>query len=237
MLALQNPFSSVQPNNNSNNDNTNNNILESVQPQSTTPTVIEDDGFYDNDLSLCDKNFLRKLGKMSKTIYKRLQILAALGELVRSGFSGFHESTYWPVMTGGDHPWWQGKQDKDLLLGVYKHGFGRYELIRDDVSLCFSGNVKFEGKEKLTKKKRQLLFEASLSNNNLGASPKSQTPRAKELPAFPAPKWLNQRFKHVIQQLTSSLSESRRDSYKYKKSFFFVIDSTYGGKTCSRGLE
>lgn len=32
--------------------------------------------------------------------------------------------------------------NRSLLLGTYKHGFGRYEEIRNDPSLCFMGRVK-----------------------------------------------------------------------------------------------
>lgn len=39
----------------------------------------------------------------------------------------------------GDPPsaWWDEECDKSLLIGVFKHGYDRYNLMRQDTSLCF----------------------------------------------------------------------------------------------------
>lgn len=118
-----------------------NETKEAVESKPTTPSVsldgvpvidVEDEGYFDNDVSLTDPNFLKKLNRMSKTIFRRLQSLAVLGEFVRSNFSGFNENTSWPVSSAALTPgfehlgWWKGKHDKDLLIGVYRYGFGRY---------------------------------------------------------------------------------------------------------------
>ena len=34
-------------------------------------------------------------------------------------------------------PWWDSEADRCLLLGVYKHGYDRYSVMRNDPSLCF----------------------------------------------------------------------------------------------------
>lgn len=34
--------------------------------------------------------------------------------------------------------WWQRSHDVDLILGVYKHGFGNYQLMREDKKFCFT---------------------------------------------------------------------------------------------------
>lgn len=33
--------------------------------------------------------------------------------------------------------WWDGDADKSLLVGTYKHGFERYNMMRLDPALCF----------------------------------------------------------------------------------------------------
>lgn len=33
--------------------------------------------------------------------------------------------------------WWNEEADKSLIIGVYKHGFDRYNLMRQDPALCF----------------------------------------------------------------------------------------------------
>jgi len=39
----------------------------------------------------------------------------------------------------GNYPasWWREKEDRDLLIGVLTHGYGKYEMIRYDPTLCF----------------------------------------------------------------------------------------------------
>lgn len=34
-------------------------------------------------------------------------------------------------------PWWNEEADKSLIIGVYKHGYDRYNLMRQDQALCF----------------------------------------------------------------------------------------------------
>jgi hypothetical protein len=88
------------------------------------------DHVYDEDRALNDPAFLAKLKHTSKTIFKRLKLLAMLGDLVRSEFRGISEDN-WPVAAGSgpgssEYPdWWTPKHDRDLLIGTYKHGFGR----------------------------------------------------------------------------------------------------------------
>lgn len=88
------------------------------------------DAVYDEDRALNEPSFLAKLKQTSKTIYKRLKLLSMLGDLVRSDFRGITEEN-WPVAAGSgpgssEYPdWWTAKHDKDLLVGTYKHGFGR----------------------------------------------------------------------------------------------------------------
>lgn len=36
-------------------------------------------------------------------------------------------------------PWWDLEADRSLLVGVYKHGYERYNVMRNDPCLCFLG--------------------------------------------------------------------------------------------------
>ena len=38
-------------------------------------------------------------------------------------------------------PWWDEEADKSLLVGIFKHGYDRYSLIRNDPSLVFLDKV------------------------------------------------------------------------------------------------
>eukprot|EP00698_Gefionella_okellyi_P020055 TRINITY_DN6248_c0_g1_i1.p1 TRINITY_DN6248_c0_g1~~TRINITY_DN6248_c0_g1_i1.p1 ORF type:complete len:1850 (-),score=436.56 TRINITY_DN6248_c0_g1_i1:95-5080(-) len=48
-----------------------------------------------------------------------------------------------PNVTGGHSipNWWGEEQDRSLLLGVFKHGYGQFDKIRADPDLCFQGFV------------------------------------------------------------------------------------------------
>lgn len=34
-------------------------------------------------------------------------------------------------------PWWDEEADRSLLIGVFKHGYEKYNLMRQDPALCF----------------------------------------------------------------------------------------------------
>lgn len=36
-------------------------------------------------------------------------------------------------------PWWDAEADRSLLVGVFKHGYERYNVMRNDPALCFLG--------------------------------------------------------------------------------------------------
>jgi SNF2 family DNA or RNA helicase len=38
--------------------------------------------------------------------------------------------------------WWTLECDKHLLIGIFKHGFGRYDMVRDDETLLFKNKLK-----------------------------------------------------------------------------------------------
>ena len=46
-----------------------------------------------------------------------------------------------PPAADGDPPahWWDEEADKSLVVGVYKHGYDRFNLMRQDPALCFLG--------------------------------------------------------------------------------------------------
>lgn len=154
------------------------------KPKSPEEMADEEAGYYDNDRSLTDPLFQAKLQKAVKTIFKRLQNLAQLGEFVRSDFAGFNDNTSWPVQSAALTPgcehlrWWKGKHDKDLLIGVYRHGFGRYNHILRDRTLCFYGNVRSEDKEAGKQKGRKA--KPSLGSLSLSSSGALSAIREKE---------------------------------------------------------
>lgn len=90
---------------------------------------------FERDPSLCDAKFQEYLQKNAKQVIRRLETLATLRELVQSSFAAFDEIE----VPEPPAPWWGAEEDRSLLLGTYKHGFGRYDEIRSDPALCFAG--------------------------------------------------------------------------------------------------
>ena len=70
--------------------------------------------------------------------YLKHEIIGELHEQVFSGIS-IRDIPIPPPVTEGDPPakWWDEEADKSLLVGVYKHGYDRFNLMRQDPALCF----------------------------------------------------------------------------------------------------
>lgn len=64
-----------------------------------------------------------------------------IGDLHEKVFSCLHVKDI-PIVycqPDGDPPttWWNEEADKSLIIGVYKHGYDRYNLMRQDPALCY----------------------------------------------------------------------------------------------------
>jgi len=117
-----------------------------LEASTSTATVVT---AHDDDPTLNEPPFLVKFQRSAKNYYQRLIMMTSLRDLVRNGLKEFGEK--WPEV-GGENPEWWGKiEDRDLLIGVHKHGFGKYDPIRLDPALCFYGRVKAVEKEKRRK--------------------------------------------------------------------------------------
>lgn len=70
--------------------------------------------------------------------YLKHEIIGDFHEQVFSGINA-REIPIPPPVAEGDPPavWWDEEADKSLLVGVYKHGYDRFNLMRQDPALCF----------------------------------------------------------------------------------------------------
>jgi len=130
----------------------------STQPTSTsistatttsTNTPVLATTEHDEDPTLTEPSFAAKLQRTAKNLHQRLLSMASLSDLVRNGLKTFGQE--WPEITGENPEWWGINEDRDLLIGVHNHGFGKYEPVRTDRTLCFFGRVKAVEKEKKKK--------------------------------------------------------------------------------------
>uniref|UniRef100_A0A6B2KW73 Uncharacterized protein n=1 Tax=Arcella intermedia TaxID=1963864 RepID=A0A6B2KW73_9EUKA len=144
-----------------------------------------------NDPTLNEASFISKLQKNGKVIFLRLQLMKTLSDLIKSQFSGTDD--VWGKLNTDVPEGWTSREDKDLLIGIYNHGFSKFNSIKNDPSLCFRN--RFE-KDKKSKK----LEKGSASSE------------------WPSPKWLTLRCKHVIHTY-AIVSDKKQKSYhqKFKK--------------------
>ena len=99
---------------------------------------------------LTDDNFRRHvmthanklLGRVRVLNYLRTEILADWLDHIKDDVPSADYELDVPVIEGEPPaPWWEEEADKSLLVGIFKHGYDRYSLIRNDPSLVFLDKV------------------------------------------------------------------------------------------------
>ncbi|ESN89899.1 hypothetical protein HELRODRAFT_116695 [Helobdella robusta] len=100
----------------------------------------------DVDGILVDESYRKHLKRQSNKVLLRVRLLYYLkteiiGRYTEQILSGAHVGEISiPIMCADvDQPvfWWDREADKSLLVGVYKHGYEKYNQIRQDPCLCF----------------------------------------------------------------------------------------------------
>ncbi|RWS09516.1 Kismet-like protein [Dinothrombium tinctorium] len=104
------------------------------------------DESYNPDFLLTDEQYRKHLNRHANKILLRVRLLFYLkheiiGDLYEQVFAGLPARDI-PIpspVADGDPPcsWWDEECDKSLLIGVYKHGYDRFNLMRHDPALCF----------------------------------------------------------------------------------------------------
>ncbi|KAK3733995.1 hypothetical protein QZH41_009861 [Actinostola sp. cb2023] len=103
-------------------------------------TIVLDNGYKKHLQHHCNKILLR----VRLLFYLKTEVIGSLVPLIKEGAcanaSDLDITIYTPE---GDPPtdWWNTDADKSLLVGVFKHGYERYNLIRADPTLCFLSRV------------------------------------------------------------------------------------------------
>lgn len=125
----------------------------------------------DTPASLLDEKFVGKMkGGMAKKTLNRLDLLAKLISIVQKAveqafaakkepfdstqdidtyFSSLKMEEVCAHLPIGDvrpswtklEPWWDIECDKHLIIGTFRVGYGRYDLMKDDPDLCFNSKI------------------------------------------------------------------------------------------------
>ena len=91
--------------------------------------LLTDDSFRKHVVTHANK----LLGRVRVLNYLRTEILADWLDHIKDDVPSADYELDVPVIEGEPPaPWWEEEADKSLLVGIYKHGYDRYSLIRND---------------------------------------------------------------------------------------------------------
>uniref|UniRef100_A0A4W4DXN8 DNA helicase n=1 Tax=Electrophorus electricus TaxID=8005 RepID=A0A4W4DXN8_ELEEL len=101
--------------------------------------MLSDDGYKKHLKHHCNKVLLR----VRMLYYLKQEIIGAQNQKVLDGAEASEMEIWVPEPDHSELPvlWWDSLADKCLLIGVYKHGYEKYNTIRADPALCFLERV------------------------------------------------------------------------------------------------
>uniref|UniRef100_A0A672G689 Chromodomain helicase DNA binding protein 9 n=1 Tax=Salarias fasciatus TaxID=181472 RepID=A0A672G689_SALFA len=97
--------------------------------------MLQDDGYKKHLKHHCNKVLLR----VRMLYYLKQEVIGSQAQQVLDGADSSEIKIWVPEPDHSELPalWWDAIADKCLLLGIYKHGYEKYNTIRADPTLCF----------------------------------------------------------------------------------------------------
>ncbi|XP_036375411.1 chromodomain-helicase-DNA-binding protein 7-like [Megalops cyprinoides] len=124
-----------------------------VKPQATQPylrqadwlancnpsVLLQEDSYKKHLKHHCNKVLLR----VRMLYYLRQEVIGSHADRVLEGADASEIDVWIPplFLTEGPSDWWDREADKSLLIGVFKHGYEKYNSMRADPALCFLEKV------------------------------------------------------------------------------------------------
>uniref|UniRef100_F6T0B0 Chromodomain helicase DNA binding protein 8 n=1 Tax=Ornithorhynchus anatinus TaxID=9258 RepID=F6T0B0_ORNAN len=98
-------------------------------------TLFQDESYKKHLKHQCNKVLLR----VRMLYYLRQEVIGDQAEKVLGGAISSEIDIWFPVVDQLEVPtdWWDSEADKSLLIGVFKHGYEKYNTMRADPALCF----------------------------------------------------------------------------------------------------
>ncbi|XP_063769585.1 chromodomain-helicase-DNA-binding protein 8 isoform X2 [Pseudophryne corroboree] len=102
-------------------------------------TLFHDEGYKKHLKHQCNKVLLR----VRMLYYLRQEVIGNQAMKVLGGVDVGEIDVWVPQIDQADAPslWWDREADKSLLIGVFKHGYEKYNTMRADPGLCFLEKV------------------------------------------------------------------------------------------------
>ncbi|XP_069777518.1 chromodomain-helicase-DNA-binding protein 7 isoform X4 [Narcine bancroftii] len=101
--------------------------------------LLHDDGYKKHLKHHCNKVLLR----VRMLYYLRQEVIGDVADKIFDGADASDVDIWIPEIDHGELPtdWWDREADKCLLIGVFKHGYEKYNSIRADPLFCFLERV------------------------------------------------------------------------------------------------
>uniref|UniRef100_A0A667Y6U3 Chromodomain helicase DNA binding protein 7 n=1 Tax=Myripristis murdjan TaxID=586833 RepID=A0A667Y6U3_9TELE len=101
--------------------------------------LLQEDSYKRHLKHHCNKVLLR----VRMLYYLRQEVIGDQAERILEGADSSELDIWIPQPFHADAPadWWDSEADKSLLIGVFKHGYEKYNSMRADPSLCFLERV------------------------------------------------------------------------------------------------
>ncbi|KAG8455526.1 hypothetical protein GDO86_001643 [Hymenochirus boettgeri] len=102
-------------------------------------TLFQDEGYKKHLKHQCNKVLLR----VRMLYFLRQEVIGNQAMKVLSGVDARQIDIWFPQVDQAEFPsrWWDRESDKSLLIGVFKHGYEKYNTMRADPALCFLEKV------------------------------------------------------------------------------------------------
>lgn len=89
---------------------------------------------------LTPPDYAEHIERKGRNILLRIQMLNTIRDTIVPDDWEEAKKLEIPHVTGSSPvPWWKANEDRDLLLGILKHGYQQYLAIRNDPEFCFYG--------------------------------------------------------------------------------------------------
>ncbi|XP_059586405.1 chromodomain-helicase-DNA-binding protein 8 isoform X3 [Alligator mississippiensis] len=98
-------------------------------------TLFQDESYKKHLKHQCNKVLLR----VRMLYYLRQEVIGDQANKVLAGAIASEIDIWFPLVEQLEVPtaWWDAEADKSLLIGVFKHGYEKYNTMRADPALCF----------------------------------------------------------------------------------------------------
>ncbi|XP_042238022.1 chromodomain-helicase-DNA-binding protein 7-like isoform X2 [Homarus americanus] len=151
------------------------------------------DAKYDTEVYL-DQGYSRHLTRHSNKVLLRVRLLFYIKQeiigdhymQIDEGCKATELSITPPTTELPPKPWWDFEADRSLLVGVFKHGYERYNVMRNDPALCFLGRCGPPDKAALMAEMNTTINEDDMDKDDKEDDKDDEDSNQTPLPSSPA---------------------------------------------------